>query len=221
MNTSPADAPRPVSDDVAAALRSRRGLVDSGVPGAVFVLAYTVGGFWWADDALPVAVWAAVASAVGLVAVRLVRRESVQQTLFGLVGVAVGAVLAARSGQAQDFYLPGLFIQAGYGLVYLASILIGWPLVGVVVGPLVGEGMAWRFDPRRRGAYSRATWLWVAMFALRLAVRVPLYLAGAVVALGVTSLVMGWPLFVLVAWLTYALLRGVPVGRPVPDSPPS
>ncbi|MFZ0323874.1 MAG: DUF3159 domain-containing protein [Actinomycetes bacterium] len=196
--------------DIAAAMGGRRGLVDSGLPGAVFVLLYTAGVHWWPDEALRYALWAALGLAAGLAVVRVIRHESVQQTVNGLVGVGLGALLAARSGSAADFYLPGLFISAGYGVVYLVSILVGWPLIGVVVGPLLGEGMSWRQDPPRRRAYTRASWLWVAMFALRLAVQVPLYLSGAAIALGAARVLMGWPLFLLVAWLSYALIRSAP-----------
>jgi hypothetical protein len=139
-----------------------------------------------------------------------VRRESVQQTVYGLVGVGLGALLAARSGNAADFYLPGLLISAGYGLVYLISILVGWPILGVVLGPLLGEGMSWRQDPARRRAYTRASWLWVLMFGLRLAVQIPLYLSGAAIALGVARIAMGWPLFLVVAWLSYVIIRSAP-----------
>ncbi len=215
---------RPFGVDIAQAMGGRRGLVDSGLPSAAFVLVYTLGGFWWPDEALRVAVWAALALAAVVAVVRVVRRESLQQTVYGLVGVGIGALLAARSGNAANFYLPGLFISAGYGLVYLVSILVGWPILGVVVGPLLGEGMSWRQDPPRRRAYTRACWLWVAMFGLRLAVQVPLYLAGAAIALGVARILMGWPLFLLVAWLTYALIRAAPPPKehlaPAPDDVP-
>lgn len=196
--------------DLADVLGGRRGLFDTGAPGALFVLLYTAGSYWWPDTALRYALWGALGAAAVLALVRTLRRESLRQTLMGLFGVALGAVLAARTGNAANFYLPGLFIQAGYGLVYLVSVLVGWPLIGVLAGPLLGEGMSWRRDPARRRMYRRATWLWVAMFAVRIAVQLPLYLAGATVALGIARLVMGWPVFALVAWLTYALVRAAP-----------
>src|SRR6266516_5973663 len=51
-----------------------RGLVDSGLPVVVFVAANTVAG-------LAAAVWSAIGCGVLLLALRLVRRESVQQTV--------------------------------------------------------------------------------------------------------------------------------------------
>ena len=200
----------PAGVDLSEALGGRRGLFDSGAAGALFVLLYTAGGYWWPDAALRYALWAALAASLVLAAIRLLRRESLRQTLFGLFGVGLGALLAARSGNAANFYLPGLFIQAGYGLAYLVSVLVGWPVLGLLLGPLLGEGLSWRNDPPRKALYRRATLVWVAMFALRLAVQLPLYLAGATIALGVARLVMGWPVFLVVVWITYAMVRSAP-----------
>jgi hypothetical protein len=81
------------------------------------------------------------------------------------------------------------------------------PLVGYIVGQLDGEGTGWRDEPARMRAFTRASLLWSALFGLRLAVQLPLYLAGAVVALGVARTAMGIPLFALGLWLTYRLVR--------------
>ncbi len=81
------------------------------------------------------------------------------------------------------------------------------PLVGYLVGALTGEGTGWRHDPARLTVYTRATWIWVVLFSLRLAVQLPLYLAGAVVELGVARTAMGIPLFAVGAWLTWRLVR--------------
>lgn len=69
-----------------------------------------------------------------------------------------------------------------------------------------------RRDPVRAAEHRRhraATAVLAAMFALRLAVEVPLYLAGAagVGALGVARLVLGLPLFALTAWFVWLLVR--------------
>ena len=69
-----------------------------------------------------------------------------------------------------------------------------------------------RRDPVRAAEHRRhraATAVLAAMFALRLAVEVPLYLTGAagVGALGVARLVLGLPLFALTAWFVWLLVR--------------
>ena len=47
----------------------------------------------------------------------------------------------------------------------------------------------------------------MGVFALRLAVQLPLYFADELVALGVAKTAMGFPIFALAAWLSYLVLR--------------
>ncbi|MCH9719111.1 MAG: DUF3159 domain-containing protein, partial [Actinomycetia bacterium] len=66
---------------------------------------------------------------------------------------------------------------------------------------------SWRGDDNAyRGAVA-ATWAWAAMFGARVAVQLPLYLAGLVGALGVAKLAMGWPLFLFVGYVSYRIMR--------------
>jgi len=196
--------------DVAEAIGGRRGLFDSGFPGIVFALMYAAGNAWWPTRELSAALVAAVATALLLAVIRIVRHEDRRQTVYGLVGVGFAALLAAFTGRAVNFYAPGLLIQATYGVALLVSILVGWPLVGVIAGPLLGEGSAWRDDPARRRLYTRLSWLWALLFAVRLLVQYPLYKADAVVALGFARLIMGWPLYLMVGFVTYAAIRRAP-----------
>jgi hypothetical protein len=198
---SPSDEQR---DTLVRALGGRRGVLDTGLPGIVFVTVFTV-------TSLSPALWAAVGVGGLLTVARLARRETLQHALAGFVGVAVAAYIAHRTGEARNFFLPGLFINAGYAAAYLLSIAFRWPVIGIVLGPLLGEGTAWRRDPPRLRAYAQATWVWVGMFLLRIAVQLPLYLAGWVVALGAARLAMGWPLFLGGAWVCYLILRRVPM----------
>ena len=196
---------RPADDrppSIADAVGGPFGLVETSLPPVAFVVAYTASG---QDTRTAVA----VAVAIGLIlgAIRLVRRESVQQTIAGLVGIGLAAFIATRSGRAEDFFLPGLLANAGYAAAFLVSIAAGRPLVGILIGSLSGDAASWRDDPARKAAYTRATWLWVGLFLLRLAVQLPLYLAGAVVSLGVARTAMGLPLFALGIWLTWRIVR--------------
>jgi hypothetical protein len=199
--------------DLQSALGGKLGMTESGLPSLVFILIYTING-----QELSPALWGALGTAGVLTVVRIVRRSSVQYALAGLFGVAFSAFIASRTGNAANFYLPGLLIQAGYGIAYLVSILVGWPLIGVVLGPLLGEGMTWRDNPARKKAYTQITWFWFGMFAVRLAVQLPLYLLSMTVALGWVKVAMGWPLFALVAWISYLILRKAPPPRPRPPS---
>lgn len=157
---------------------------------------------------LSLAAWIAVGVAAVLTAIRIVRRETLQFALAGFAGVALAAFVADRTGRAEDFFLPGLLLNAAYAGAYLISIAIRWPLIGVIVETIEGHGTAWRRDRERVRLYARASWIWVGMFALRLAVQLPLYLAGAVVALGIAKAAMGLPIFAIAIWLTFLVLRG-------------
>jgi hypothetical protein len=121
--------------------------------------------------------------------------------------VAVAGYVASRTGRAEDFFLPGLLLNAAYAGAFVISIAVRWPLLGVIVAGASGRGMEWREDPVRRRAYSRASWIWVGLFALRIAVQLPLYLAGTLVALGTARVAMGVPLLAVGAWLSWLLLR--------------
>lgn len=188
--------------DIVEALGGRHGIADSSIPGLAFVAAYAATG-----NDLETSIWVAVGVGAVLAVVRVLRRETLQFALAGFVGVAIAAFIARQTGRAEDFFLPGLLLNMAYAAAYLISIAVRWPLIGVIVGTLSGEGTAWRRDPVKLRGYSRASWVWVGVFLSRLAVQLPLYLAGAVVALGVARAAMGVPIFLLGLWLTYLILR--------------
>ena len=198
---------------IAEAIGGVRGLVESTAPGLVFVVVYLAAG------ALTPALVCAAAVTLVAVIVRLVQRTPVTQALSGAVGVGIGVFWAARTGQAQDYFVLGLWINAAYLAGCLASLVAGWPVVGVVVGLLRGEGTTWREDPSLRRVYALATWILVAMFAARLAVQLPLYLGAQVGWLGTARLVMGLPLWALTLWVTWLLVRN-PTAARAPARPP-
>jgi uncharacterized protein DUF3159 len=184
------------------ALGGPQGIADSSVPALAFVIVYTFNG-----NEISSAAWVAVGIGALISVVRLMRRERLQFALAGFAGVALAAFIASKTGKAEDFFLPGLLLNAAYALAYLISIAIRWPLLGVLLGPLGGDGMAWRRDPEQVRLYSRASWIWVGVFTLRLAVQLPLYLAGALLALGIARTAMGLPIFLLAIWLSYLVLQ--------------
>ena len=198
---------------MASAIGGWRGLVDSSLPGAVFLIVYVVNG-----NKLSQAVWAAVAAGGVIAVLRLVRRQSLQQVLSGFVGIAFCAWLASRTGRAEDFYLPGILINIAYAVGLSASCLVGHPLLGYGVGAATGDVTGWRRVPEQRRAYSLATWFFAAVFATRVVVQVPLYLAGWVGPLGVAKLALGWPLFALAAYLSYRVITKARDEAPIPEA---
>jgi len=207
--TDDADAKRAVPTSLADAIGGPVGIAESALPAVAFVVAYSASGQNTNTAAL-----VAVGLALVLTVIRLARRESPVHALSGLIGVAFAAFIARQSGRAENFFLPGLLFNAGYATAFLVSLAVKWPLVGVIVGQLDGAGNGWRKDPARMRACARATWLWAGLFLLRLLVQLPLYLAGAVVALGIARTAMGVPLFALGLWLTWLIVRGSRVTTP-------
>ena len=186
-------------------------MLDSGLPTAVFVVAYLVTG-----KHLRPALISAIIAGLLILALRLIRHERTTQAFAGFIGLLVSAYVAKQSGRAANFYLLGLLTNAGYGLALLISVVVRWPLLGVLVGALRGDISGWRADPVRRRVYTVATWAWVGVFALRLIVEVPMYLLGWVGPLGIAKLILGLPLYILVAYLTYRMLAPT-LREPVAD----
>ena len=196
-------------DRIVNALGGKKGLFDSGIPALIFLIVFN-----FRDDVVDAALVALGLSAI-ITIVRLIKREKLQSAISGIVGVLICYLLVRSTGRAEDFYLPGLFINAGYGALYLLTNIAGWPLIGVVLGPLLGEDFHWRKVPERKRVYMLAGWLWVGLFFSRLAVQLPLYLSGNVNALGIARLIMGYPLFIACAWATWLVIKKVPVAKKV------
>jgi hypothetical protein len=188
-----------------------RGLLESVVPFAVFSAVYAI------TDELRPSIIAALVPAALLALWRIVAREPLTQAISGVVGIGIGAWIASRTGNASDVFVPSILKNSASAAVLLVSILVRWPLVGLVIGPVTGEMTAWRQVPARYKAYVLVTWIWVAMFAIRLAVQIPLWLADQTVLLGtLNAFVLGLPLFGLTVWLSWLVLRRVPPAKPAP-----
>jgi hypothetical protein len=140
-------------------------------------------------------------------------RETIQHAVSGLIGSLICAWFANRTGNASDLYIPKLLTNLGYGSVYLIANLAGWPILGLLLGPILGENLQWRKDPARARAYKRASWLWVGMFFARIAVQYPIYRSGNVNLLGTVNLAMGYPLFLATAYGSWMILKTVPTTK--------
>ena len=181
-----------------------RGVIDSGVPTAVFVVAYLV-----TSSNLRNSLIAAIIAGALIAVWRLIRREPLTQIGAGFVGLLFSAWFASRTQNASDVYLPGMLTNLGYGTAFLVSILVSWPLIGVAMGFLTGDGTSWRQDRELRRVYAAASWIWVGLFYSRLIVQTPMYLAGWVEVQGIVKIIMGYPLFLAAAYFTYRVLQPV------------
>jgi ABC-type glycerol-3-phosphate transport system permease component len=198
--------------DLLGAVGGVRGILEALLPGLVFLVVYsslTSFADWEAQAALVPALGASVGLAVVFTIVRIVTKGQPTQAIAGLIGVLASAALALWTGNARDNYVLGFFTNAGYALALLVSLLVRWPALGLIVGFLMGDGLAWRDDRRKYRAAQFLTLVWIGLFVARLVVQVPLYLVDNVEALGATRLLMGVPLYALVLVFTWLVVRAV------------
>ncbi len=191
-------------DKVIGAFGGKKGLIDSGIPSVIFLIIFNV------RKDLQSALFAAIATSALLTIIRLAKRDTVQHALSGFIGVLICAWFANRTGNPSDLYIPKLLTNLGYGSVYLIANLAGWPVLGLMLGPILGENLLWRHHPERKRAYIQASWLWVAMFFTRIAVQYPIYRSGNLNLLGTVNLAMGYPLFIATAYASWLIIRRVP-----------
>ncbi|MGN8025890.1 DUF3159 domain-containing protein [Microbacterium sp. 22242] len=191
-----------------------RGVLESVLPSAAFLIIFTL---------RPDPLWLSLVVSVGLAAVfsviRLLQRSPAASAIGGLAAVAVAAGLALWTGRGQDNFVPGFFTNALYGTVLLVSALIGWAVIGLAAGFLMGDVRGWRQDRRKRRAFFWITIAWAALFYARLGVQLPLYFSGNVQALGTLKLVMGLPLFAPMVAVTWLLVRALYPAGEAGDTP--
>ncbi|WP_308102868.1 MULTISPECIES: DUF3159 domain-containing protein [unclassified Nocardia] len=176
------------------------GLIYSTLPVLAFV---PVNSFW----GLAAAIWSALGVAAAVLVWRLVRRSPIQPAISGFLGVGVCAFIAYRMGEAKGFFLFGIYTSLVYGGVFLVSILVRWPLAGVIWGVLNGHGNAWRSDRRVVRLYDLATVTWVVVFGARYLVQSQLYDTDKTGWLAVARIGMGWPLTALALAVTIWAVR--------------
>lgn len=192
------------------ALGGKRGTVEAAVPTAAFAIA------WMATHQLELALGVSIGAAVVLLAARLVQRQTLQFVLTSMIGIAVAAFFALRSGKAEDAFLPGIMYNAVVAAAVIFSIIVRWPFIGFLIGSVTGDPTGWRKDPAILRLCTRLTWLFVLPNVIRVAVQWPIYLTGNVGLLAAAKIALGWPLFVgALALMLAVLARGhTPVETP-------
>ncbi|GAB3679757.1 DUF3159 domain-containing protein [Saccharopolyspora tripterygii] len=210
MTQGQTDIERDDRDSFMRLLGGRGSAVDASLPPVAFGVGWFFGG-----ESIVIGSAAAVAVGAILGGYRLRKGARPLAVLISLLVVMLGALIAIRTGDAADFFLPRLASNALSALAWMTSIAIRWPLLGVVVGFALRQGRKWRHDPVLLRAYSRASWVWVGQYVVRLIVFIPLWLAGATGPLTVAQLVLTWPLVavcVAVSW--WVMRRCLPADHP-------
>jgi hypothetical protein len=193
---------RPTAHDLWGAVGGVRGLVESLLPGFLFLAVFTI-----TSEVVP-SVLIPVGVAVVFVLVRAITRSPILPAAIGLVGIALSAGLALWSGRAEENFVLGFIINGVWLVALLVSLAVRRPLIGIITALLTGDA-EWRSDAAKRTVLTVTTWLWVGLFAVRLGVQVPLYFAAQTAALAATKLLMGLPLYAAVLWVTWLMIRAV------------
>jgi len=207
-----AEGRAPSGRELLRAMGGIRGIAEAVLPGLAFLVLFAF------TRQLPLALGISVGVSVVFTVVRLVTRSAPTQAVAGLLGAGASAGLALLTGRGEDNFLLGLITNGAYGAALLVSILVRWPLLGLAIGFVMGDGVAWRKDRAKFRAMQWLTVCWLALFVARLAVQLPLYLstglAGNVELLAATKLLMGIPLYVPLLLLTWLVTRSVYNTRP-------
>lgn len=185
------------------------GAVESMAPTVLFVLAYFASG-----NSLAVAVGVALGVAVILAGVKIARREKPIRVLTGLLGVAVAALFAAYQDDPLGFFQIRVLANILSAVAFAGSILIRRPLMGVIIGPLMGTGMRWRQDPDLLKAYSRVTWLWAILSLVRAAIQIPLIESGQLAWLGATPFLFYGLVAITIAASWWVIRKTLPPDHP-------
>lgn len=183
--------------------------LDALLPPLVFVV---INGFAGLTAAALVAV--AVALLTGLI--RLLKRQTLKYALGGFGGVLLASAFALYAGRAESFFLPRIISSAAMALVCLGSLIARRPLAAFASHLSRGWPLDWYWRPDVKPAYTEVTWLWLALFLMRLVVQTSFYLKASVAQLAWANLLLGTPvtLGVLVISYLYGLSRLRRLGGP-------
>lgn len=175
-------------------------MVYSGLPVTSYALTSSLAG-------VTPAIIVAVSVAAVILAWQLIRRESLRPALFGFVGVAGCAGFALVTGQAKDFYLPGIWSYLVAGVALTLSLLVRRPLVGLGWAWVTGRDGSWRQVPRVRLLFDVATAAMAVASWARFLVQYYLYDTNQAELLAVARIAMGWPVFLLTSTMVYFAVR--------------
>ena len=168
---------------------------------ALFLIAYLL------TDRVLTSALVAVVGVLVFAVIRVFTRRQYWQAAGGLAVVAVSTALAGSTGHGVDFYVLGVVVNVVAATVFGASMLLRWPLIGLVVTAARRERAGWRRNHVQRRRYNLCTAVFFAKFCFATAVMVPLYLTGQVVALGIADTLLTIPGIGVCGYVSWRILR--------------
>jgi len=190
------------------AFGGKKGIIDSSVPSLLFVFTQSIA------HNLKISLIVALIAAALLTCVRIFKKDSLVHSFSGLFGVVICAAFAYFTNSPKGYFAPSITKNAIFLGVYAAGNIIRWPIIGVILGPILGEDTRWRQDKLRLRAYTMASWVWFLMFAIRFVVQYFLFHKDYLTALGIANIFLGLPLYLLTLWATWEIIKRVPTTSP-------
>ncbi|MBN1146623.1 MAG: DUF3159 domain-containing protein [Anaerolineales bacterium] len=190
------DKTREILEELRLVLTGRSLLVDALLPPLVFLIVNGLFGFEYA-------VWSALALAVLIAALRMLRGQSLSYALGGVGGVLLAMLVSRLLGRAEAFFLPGIFSGGLTVVLCLLSVIAGRPLVAWTSYITRRWQLAWYWHPQVRPAYSEVTLAWAAFFGLRLLVQLNLFQGQQASLLALVNLLTGWPALIVLLVASY------------------
>ncbi len=217
QNLHPKEAEEPfpsMSEQISEQLGGVRGLIESSIPVFAFVILNVVLGENVVGlekrTALTWAIAGAVGAALFIGVYRLIRKEPVRHAVNGLFGIAIGAFLAWRTGEAKDFYLPGILLTLAQSAILVISVTVRKPIIGYVWGVLANKGKHdWFDNPRLFRTFQWLTLVWAGSLFIRAGVQGWLYLADQATAIGIVRILVSWPIYAATFAFTVWAVRRV------------
>lgn len=189
-----------VRHQLSTALGGIRGMLEGAAPFIGFTVA------WVSSRDLKLSLLVALGVASVLAAVRLIQRQSLRFVLQAVIPTAIAAVVAARTGRAEDVFLPGILYNGALAVIAVGSVALRGPLVGFLYGGAIGDPTGWRRDRGLVRLFNRLTLVLAVPYVLRFVVQLPLFWLGNVVLLAIAKVALGWPLLIAALFVIGLLL---------------
>ncbi|MBO6003637.1 MAG: DUF3159 domain-containing protein [Aeriscardovia sp.] len=191
-----------------AAVGGWRGIFEAVGPSAIFLILFIC------THKLSIAVVCSIGISLFFIAWRFIMREKMRSAIVGLILSAIYLGAAVISHSARNYYLPAFILDFCAVIIFLITLLCRFPILGILVeffhtppkNGLRAWAKEWNGDKPLHKAYMRATWVWVALFSIRLVIEVPFYFADNIDVLGTLHLVLGIPLYAVTVWACWMII---------------
>jgi hypothetical protein len=140
-----------------------------------------------------------------LILYRIIKGHTKKYVLVGIGGVLLSIGFSLLSGDAINYYLPGLITTVLIVIACVVSLVIHRPLAALLSHLTRGWPIEWYMRDDIRPAYRNVTIMWAAYFMLRLSIQVPLFLMGEFSLYFYINSILGWPMNIVLLISTYVL----------------